>query len=62
LHTPQNTYITNIHNTQRHEIYKEAVTCILNVVYTNKVNVFKAMCYLINNNNYILKYLLLLIS
>jgi len=27
-----NTVIARIHNTQRHEIYKEAIACILNVV------------------------------
>jgi len=32
-----------IHNTQRHEIHKEAITYILNVVNRNNVNVFKAM-------------------
>jgi len=37
-----NTFIAHIHNTQRHEIYKEAITCILNVVNRNKVNIFKA--------------------
>jgi len=38
-----NSFIANIHNTQRYEIYKEAITCILNVVNKNKVNVFKAI-------------------
>ena len=38
-----NTFIAHIHNTQRHEIYKEAITYILNVANRNKVKVFKAM-------------------
>jgi len=38
-----NTFIAHIHNTQRHELYKEAIICISNVVNRNKVNVFKAM-------------------
>jgi len=43
LHTLHNRFIAHIHNTQRHEIYKEAITYILNVVNRNKENVFKAM-------------------
>ena len=31
-----NTCIAHIHNTPRHEIYKLAITYILNVVYRNK--------------------------
>ena len=38
-----NSFIADIHNTQRHGIYKEAITCIVNVVNRNKVNLFKAM-------------------
>ena len=38
-----NTFIANKHNIQRHELYKYPITCILNVVNRNKVNVFKAM-------------------
>jgi len=38
-----NTVIAHVHNTQRHEIYKEAITYIVNVVKRNKVNVFKAI-------------------
>jgi len=38
-----NTFIAHIYNTQRHDIYKEAITYILNVVNRNKENVLKAM-------------------
>ena len=38
-----NSFIANIHNTQRHGLYKEAIICIVNVVNRNKVNLFKAM-------------------
>jgi len=37
------TKIAHKHNTQRHELYKDAITYMLNVVNRNKVNVFKAM-------------------
>jgi len=36
-------FIVRIHNTQRHEIYEDAIAYILNVVNRNKVNVFKAI-------------------
>ena len=38
-----NSFIANIHNTQRHGLYKEAITCIVHIVNINKVNLFKAM-------------------
>jgi len=38
-----NTFIANILNTQRHGIYKDTITYVLNVVKRNKENVFKAM-------------------
>ena len=43
MHKVYNTCIENIHNTQRHELYKEAITRILNVVNKNKVNVFNTI-------------------
>jgi len=38
-----NTVIPSIHTTQKHQFYQEEITCILNVVDRNKVDVFKAM-------------------
>ena len=41
-----NRFIAHIHNTQRHEIYEDAIAYILNVVNRNKVNVFKAIWFI----------------
>jgi len=43
LHALYNKFKANIHTTQKHEIYKEARTCITYVVNRDKVNVFKAI-------------------
>jgi len=52
LHTFYNTFIANIYNTTRHEIYKEAITCILSVINKNKITILNEIILVHHDSNY----------
>ena len=41
MYNPFIAYIHDVRNTQRHDNFKEALTCFINVVKNNKVNVYQ---------------------